>query len=103
MVAGAKSERRRRTARGLQAGRACANTRNLRISVMASLLLLLPGIGGGAFSCGECLTLQEGIQKSIVHNISDLEAKAQVGSANTATVEIGQIIWSVCDLSLIHI
>lgn len=64
---------------------------------MASLLLLLPGIGGGAFSCGECLTLQEGIQKSIVHNISDLEAKAQVGSANTATVEIGQIIWSVCD------
>ena len=49
-----------------------------------------------ALSCGECVTMQESIWRSIGLNITDLEAKAVAGSSTTATVEIGQIIWHVC-------
>ena len=47
-------------------------------------------------TCGECSVLQEAIQRSIVHNITDHEQKAIAGTSTTATIEIGQIIWHVC-------
>ena len=50
-----------------------------------------------ALSCGECKTMQEVVHKSIVHNISALEVAALAGTKLTATVEIGQIIWYVCE------
>lgn len=64
----------------------------------ASLVVFLHATTvAGALSCGECATLQEGIWRSINHNISDIEQKAMAGTSTTATVEIGQIIWRVCE------
>ena len=54
-------------------------------------------------SCGECTAIQESIYRSIRHNLTDLEQKAMAGTTMTKTIEIGQIIWHVCELSLIHI
>jgi hypothetical protein len=50
----------------------------------------------GALSCVECVTMQEAIHRSIKLNISALESNHVAGSQQTATVEIGQIIWHLC-------
>ena len=58
----------------------------------------LAGVASSAetLSCGHCATIQEAIQRSIVHNISAFEGKSHVGTSTTATIEIGQIIWRLC-------
>ena len=60
---------------------------------MAFALLL----GGVALTCDECVTIQEGIHRTIVHNISALERKALAGTSTEATIEIGQLIWRLCE------
>lgn len=50
----------------------------------------------GKVTCGECMTIQEAIRQSIVYNITAMEKKATPGSTQSATVEIGQIIWKLC-------
>ena len=59
------------------------------------IVLLLVATPCAAFSpsCGECLTLQEGIYRSIVANISALERESYTGTSQTATLQIGQVIW----------
>lgn len=47
-------------------------------------------------SCAQCTVIQEAIHRSINYNITALEKKALAGTASTATVEIGQIIWHLC-------
>lgn len=48
------------------------------------------------FTCGECSAMQEAIQRSIVANITSFEVKGVAGTTQTATIEVGQIIWHLC-------
>ena len=48
-------------------------------------------------SCGHCLSIQESIQRSIIANISSYERRVHAGSEKTETIQIGQIIWHLCD------
>lgn len=52
---------------------------------------------GGQVTCGECVTIQEAVHKDIIANISAMAGKSIAGTTITATVEIGQIIWRVCE------
>ena len=67
------------------------------VAVLALLVVALCPAAVAAFGCGECMVVQEGIQRSILHNITALEKKATLGTSETATVQIGQIIWHMCD------
>merc|ERR1711871_1036329 len=40
--------------------------------------------------------MQEAIHRSIVNNITEISKKSAGGTTQTATVEIGQIIWHLC-------
>ena len=72
-----------------------SSTRPLRL-----LLTLLCGVASAAaedrLTCGQCIALQEGIWRSIRHNISHFEKKNTAGVVTTATLEVGQIIWHLC-------
>jgi hypothetical protein len=70
--------------------------RSLRMYGRACCVVLVHAACAAALSCGECTAIQEAIHRSINHNISALEVKALAGTASTATVEIGQIIWHLC-------
>ena len=48
-------------------------------------------------ACGECIAIQEAIHTSINRNITALQKQNLAGTTVTATVEIGQIIWRVCE------
>lgn len=67
----------------------------------AARLALLLALGSAAaadkIACGACLAMQETIWRSIHHNITALEVASAAGHTQTATVEIGQIIWHLCD------
>lgn len=60
----------------------------------AAVVTMLHSVAG--ISCGQCATLQEGIHRSILANISTMESANIVGSRESKTLEIGQIIWSLC-------
>jgi len=66
----------------------------VRSPFLAAVLVLLPP--ASALNCAECVALQEGIHRAIVANISALEHRGQAGTTQTATLEIGQIIWHLC-------
>jgi len=55
------------------------------------------GVSGSDLTCAECSLMQEAIQRTISQNISALEKRAVAGSQMTATVQIGQLIWHVCE------
>ena len=61
------------------------------------ILLSLFSAEGQEVTCEQCLTLQEGIFRTILHNISDLEKGAIAGTSKTQRIEIGQLIWHMCD------
>jgi hypothetical protein len=73
--------------------RAAADAAALSPSPMLLFLLVAPA---AALSCGECATIQESIQRSILRNISALEKQTAAGVQTTATIEIGQIVWHLC-------
>jgi hypothetical protein len=50
----------------------------------------------GLITCDECSTIQEGIFRTIVHNITVYEKRAVSGTATTERIEIGQLIWHLC-------
>ena len=75
----------------------------LAMSCKASILVAAAALAAFAhgksaeLSCGECTAIQESIYRSIRHNLTDLEQKAMAGTTMTKTIEIGQIIWHVCE------
>ena len=72
-----------------------AGLQSLASLVLVGLASALDG-DGAPLRCGECMVIQEAIHRSIVHNITAMEASHQAGTTTTATIEIGQIIWRLC-------
>ena len=66
----------------------------LRALVLAAAL---SGARAGKLSCGHCIAIQEGIYRSIRHNVSAVERSTHAGLDIKKTIEIGQIIWHLCD------
>jgi len=64
---------------------------------VATTLMLALDVSVSALSCGQCSVIQEAIQRTIMHNISAFERKAHAGTQTTATIQIGQLIWHVCE------
>ena len=65
--------------------------------LLLSLLGAARGQDEGRVTCEECLAIQEGIHRTINHNISALETKSAAGTTQTERIEIGQLIWHLCD------
>ena len=69
-----------------------------RVSLLRSFLsFALLDAAFGIVSCGQCTVIQEAIQRAIIENITAYEKQAHAGTQTTARIEIGHLIWRVCD------
>ena len=67
------------------------------VSLLLSLLGAAHAQDDAPVTCEQCVAIQEGIHRTINHNITALETKAISGTHTTERIEIGQLIWRMCD------
>lgn len=59
--------------------------------------LVLSATAGSQLTCSECAVVQEGIFNALKYNLSYYEQAAVVGTQETVTLEVGQVIWRMCE------
>ena len=67
------------------------------VSLLLSLLGAAHAQDDAPVTCEQCVAIQEGIHRTINHNISALETRATSGTQTTERIEIGQLIWRMCE------
>ena len=60
--------------------------------------LVLSATAGSQLTCSECAVVQEGIFNALKYNLSYYEQAAVVGTQETVTLEVGQVIWRMCEV-----
>ena len=60
--------------------------------------LVLSATAGSQLTCSECAVVQEGIFNALKYNLSYYERAAVVGTQETVTLEVGQVIWRMCEV-----
>ena len=81
----------------ITAARGTVHTRSVFGRDLLSLLGAAHAQDEDLMTCEQCVAIQEGIHRTINHNISALETKAMSGTQTTERIEIGQLIWRMCD------
>ena len=59
---------------------------------------VLSATAGSQLTCSECAVVQEGIFNALKYNLSYYEQAAVVGTQETVTLEVGQVIWRMCEV-----